>query len=520
MRLISLLFILLITISLAAQNALPEITNLTVNFDETSETLTVSYDLSDAENDPMDIHLLVSENDGLSYLLNTANATGDVGTAIAPGNGKNITWEAAGLLGGSGNYKVKVVADDLFQLDIQDIVNQVDSNRILANLQFIEGVRHRTAAPTHLEAIKDSIEQRFVAANLSTRREDFLFGNYTGQNIIGSLEGTRHSDSTYIIDGHFDTVSNSPGADDNGSAVAGMLEAMRVLAPYQYNKTLRFIGFDLEEVGLLGAYNYTAEDIPAEEIIKGVFNLEMIGYFTNQPNTQQFPPGFEVLYPDVQAELAADQFRGNFITNVGDINSIPLQTAYNDAADQYVPGLKVISITAPNSWDVLTPDLGRSDHAAFWVTDRPALMLTDGSNFRNPHYHSPNDVISTLDFTFMENVVKAVVGAIAEEAGIQHSTFETASFSILSSIKDPLDCEVSLFPVPFNDNLDLRFGNCAFDNLNVQIFDVLGKLVRTTTIQPTFSATTKLNLEELESGLYLLRISHGEESLSRKILKN
>jgi len=165
----------------------------------------------------------------------------------------------------------------------------VASNRIMANLEFIEGIRHRTANEPHLEAVKDTIEQRFIAANLIANREDFLFGSYTGQNVVGHLEGANHSDTTYIIDGHFDTVSDSPGADDNGSAVAGMLEVARVLGPYQFKKSLRFIGFDLEEEGLLGAFNYTAEDIPDAETIKGVFNLEMIGYYTEEPNTQEFP---------------------------------------------------------------------------------------------------------------------------------------------------------------------------------------------------------------------------------------
>jgi len=519
MRQLTLLFFLFINSSLFAQNQYPEITKLSLDFDHDMKILTATYDLFDAEGETMDVHFLVSDDGGLSYLLNTSNATGDVGSGILSGSDKSISWDATGLLTGNGDYKVKIVADDLYLINIQEIVDQVDSNRLLANLEFIQGTRHRNVNAAHLEAVKDTIEQRFIDVNLETVRKDFMYGNYIAQNIIGSLEGALHADTTYIVDGHFDSVSNSPGADDNGSAVAGLLEAARVLAPYQFNKTLRFIGFDLEEEGLLGALNYTREDIPDSEIIKGVFNMEMIGYYAEEPNTQTLPSGFEILYPDVQAELAADEFRGNFINNIGDQNSMALMTAYEAAATTYVPNLKVVSIAAPELWPLLTPDLARSDHAPFWLIEVPALMLTDGSEYRNPNYHTPNDVLETLDFTFMSNVVKAVVGAVIDEAGIRHSTIATANFSVLTSNKNTLDCGLSIYPIPSDENLSLRFENCAFATLDIQIFDSLGKLVLSQKTSPASSTTVSLGLEHLKPGLFVLRISNGEQWLSRKIVK-
>ncbi len=510
------LITLLLSTALVAQNQYPEISNLSVQFDGSSQLLTINYDLFDAEGEAMEVQLFVSDDDGLSYTLDTGGATGDVGSSILSGNGKTITWDATGHLTGSGNYRAKVVADDLYQIDIQSIVDQVDSNLILSNLEFIEGIRHRNTNPDHLEEVKDTIEQRFLAANLETFRIDFPFSSYTGQNIIGHLEGNTQTDTMYIIDGHFDSVHDTPGADDNGSAVAGMLEALRVLAPYRFEKTLRYIGFDLEEEGLLGAFDYTANSIPDEVTIKGVFNMEMIGYYSDEPNSQTFPAGFDFLYPDVQAQLEADDFRGNFITNIGDGNSVALMDAYNSAAATYVPDLKVIDLEAPNNWIVLTPDLGRSDHAPFWLQDIPALMITDGSEFRNPNYHTENDVIETLDFTFMSNVVKAVVGAVAEEAGITHSTSATDDFSVVSSLQNTLDCVFQISPIPANENLNITFEACNFERLKLQVFDVTGKLMLNKHIQP--AVLTTLNLEGLEAGLYLLRLSDGEREVSRKVL--
>lgn len=513
MRLLFALFFVYTSLLSFAQNQVPQISNLFVAASSNFEA-TIYYDLADAENDAVKITLLVYSEDGTGALLSTENAIGDVGFSVMPGTNKTITWPVPA----EGMFQMKLIADDLQGVDIQELVDQVDSNELRANLEFIVGARHRTSAPEHLAAIKDSLEQRFLRSNLETYRQDFPFGTYTGQNIIGRLEGTAKPDTTYIIDGHFDTVSNSPGADDNGSAVAGLLEVQRILAPHQFSKTLRFIGFDLEEAGLRGAIAYNATGIEANETIEGVFNLEMIGYYTNEPNTQMFPTGFELLYPDVYAEIEADEFRGNFISNIGDGNSVALQMAYDNAAIQYVPSLKVASIIAPPNWQSITPDLGRSDHAAFWNQGIPALMLTDGSEFRNPHYHSPNDLIETLDFTFMADVVKAVVAAVATEAEISHSSFVEGEISYIDAVHQPLDCGLRLSPVPTFDKLTLGFDNCVEEELTLQIFDIAGKLVLTQVVQPQLNSEMTISVNYLNSGVYWLNLSNGERNLSRKII--
>lgn len=510
---------LFLPIFVYTQNALPEISNLTADMDEMTSTITLHFDVEDAENEALEITFLASNDNGETFLLNTANAIGDIGYPIMPGTDKMITWNYGGLLTGSGDYQLKIVADDLFQLDIQEIVNQVDSNRLRANLEFVEGVRHRISGEPHLEAVKDSIEAHFLAHDLETHRMDFIYQNYTGQNIIGRKQGTTKTDSTYIVDGHFDTVSNSPGADDNGSAVVGMMEVLRVLSPYSFKKSIRFIGFDLEEAGLRGSLAYVAA-IPPTETIEGVFNLEMIGYFTNQPNTQDFPNGFQLLYPDVYDAVAEDDFRGNFITNIGDVNSEALQAAYDTAAVRYVPDLRVISIIAPPTWATLTPDLGRSDHAAFWLQNMPALMLTDGSNFRNPHYHSPNDIVETLDFTFMANVVKATVGALAEEAEITHSSSATFDFSIVSNTANSLHCGWSIYPTPADKELVLSFMDCFYDYLEVELFDIMGRSVLRDEVRLSSVKKKYLDISFLEKGIYLLTIRYENKFLNKKIIVN
>ncbi|MEL7221188.1 MAG: M28 family peptidase [Bacteroidota bacterium] len=502
---------------LHAQNTYPIISNLVVQYDETAEILTITYDLEDDDSE-LDVVFQVSDNNGQSFLIPTENASGDVGLPVQPGTNKTISWDASGRLSGAMNYQIKLVADDLFEIDIQEIVDQVDSNRMRNNLEFIGDPRNRFTSADHLEEVKDSIENAFLAANLNTYRDDVPFGGYTGENILGDWAGTTQSEFTYIIDAHFDTVNGSPGADDNGSGVVGFLEALRVLSPYRFNKTIRFIGFDLEEDGLIGANNYVFTSLPEGETIEGVFNLEMIGYFSEEPNSQTFPTGFELLYPEEAAVLAADQFRGNFVNSIGDQNSGALKDAYDSAVVTYVPELKIISFLAPPNWQVITPDFGRSDHAPFWEEGIPALMLTDGSNFRNPFYHSADDVVETLNFTFMSNVVKAVVGAVAELANIEHSTVATSAFMVTTSVSNALDCQFQLSPVPAAENLKLVFTDCTFDEVQLQLFDISGQLVKQSIATPNATGDIDLNISALDAGVYVLKINQEGRSVSKKLV--
>ncbi len=119
---------------------------------------------------------------------------------VQPGVNKDITWDASGRLTGVMDYQIKLVADDLFAVDIQTIVDQVDSNSLRGNLEFITENDIEAPAQSILAAVKDSIEQAFIAANLLIPYlEEVPYGNYTGQNIIGRAEGTTQAGTTFIL---------------------------------------------------------------------------------------------------------------------------------------------------------------------------------------------------------------------------------------------------------------------------------------------------------------------------------
>ena len=495
-------------------NQAPVITNLSATVDG-QQIVSITYDLADNENEDVEIRLRVSDDNGNTFTIDATNATGDVGYPVTPGLGKQITWDHTDVVEMDGNFFIKLTADDRLGFDIQELVDQVDSNQLLSTLQFLDGPRHWITGLDKVLEIQDSMVTYFNELGLETDVFTFPKGNYEAKNIVGSMTGISDNDSIYIIDAHYDSVSNSPGIDDNASGVAGFMEAARILSQYEFHKTIKFIGFDLEETGLEGSINYVENDIPTSDQIKGVFNLEMIGYATDEPNTQEFPDGFELLFGDAYNEIAANDFRGDFLNNIGHPPSVELMDALDTYASIYVPELSVIPIPAPASWLIITPDLGRSDHAPFWLDNKPALMLTDGANFRNPNYHEATDVIETINFEFMTNVVKAVVATVAELSEPAHATSVSTTIDLIANIKE-FECVQSIAPNPVTDLLTVQMADCGFEKLHLQLFASNGKLM----LDKNFENPRLLNLnvQDIPAGIYFLQFNVGIESYSEKIV--
>ena len=496
-----------------AQNLPPIIQNLTATTDFSNNTITLSFDLEDQENSDVEITLRASSDGGETFAVFNTEATGDVGFPISVGTGKEIVWTPSNF---SPPYQIELSADDLQIVDIQALVNQVDSNRLSNDLTNLEGVRHRITGATHLQNVKNIIESHFENEGLEIESYEWEADNYTAKNIIGKIKGKSDAPSVYIIDGHYDTVDDSPGADDNATAVAGVMEAARILSKYGFDHTIKFIGFDLEEEGLVGSLNYVGSSVANGEPLSGVVNLEMIGYYDDAPNTQMFPALFESAFPDAHALLEADSFRGNFITNVGFVSFTALQDSFQSIANEYVPELKVINLTATNFTDLQNQALLRSDHASFWFLNRPAIMLTDGAEFRNPNYHSENDLKETLDMEFMSNVVKAAIATIARLGGIRNCT--TARVDIASSV-DELNCDFNIFPNPTRDFLRVEFGDCEWRNFEVEFFDVNGVSVLWEKIMSPPGNNFTVSLESLSEGIYFMKVSVEGKTWSEKIIK-
>jgi len=505
----------LITCSGLAQNSFPNIEIISVEVDEISEDVVVNYSLEDETS--CEVWLKISE-DGGEYYETSQNVSGDVGDGIAPANERSLTWNYANLEGSIADIQIKIYASDGAAVSIQEMVDQVDENQLLNYMENVVGERNYLTDPVHLQEVRDFLTDEFSGAGLQTEGHEFAFAANTMENILGRKSGARQEDITYIIDGHFDGVSDSPGADDNASAVAGVLESLRILSQYEFEHSLRFIGFDTEEYGLIGSNRYNLNGIKSYEEIEGVLNFEMIGYFSDAPNSQTLPVGFDLLFPGAAQEVADDDFRGNFITVVGNVDSNSLIDAYEEASESYVPELRVISVAVPGT-GTITPDLRRSDHASFWDNGIEALMLTDGANFRNQNYHTPDDVIDSLNLTFMSNVVKATLATAAELAVPISASFDQFDLSTVLSVGEhdhDFPAEVRVFPNPTDGMLMLEISTVeAPFRTRVEVYSLDGKLVHREVLNISGGTSrTEIDLSELSSGNYMLNLISGEASTS------
>lgn len=227
-----------------------------------------------------------------------------------------------------------------------------------------------------------------------------------GCNLIAYRQG---SGPTLVVGAHLDTLSSTPGADDNASGVAGLLELARQLPACE--RSLALVVFDMEEWNLLGSTVFAAQP---PWPVAGVIVYECIGYFSQQPQSQQMPPGLGHLYPNLWRKLRRNLFRGDFALLVyrapGSRLAARLQAAFRtpvhrmrDPAD-----LPLIGGMLGSKFPFLD-HLSRSDHAPFWQRGIPAVMVTDTAEFRNAHYHQPSDLPETLDYTRMAAVVEATL---------------------------------------------------------------------------------------------------------------
>ena len=227
------------------------------------------------------------------------------------------------------------------------------------------------------------------------------------ENVVAELPGAPGA-PVIELGAHYDTVTGSPGADDNASGVAGVLEAARALAGSRPEKTVRFLFFALEEHGKHGSRSHVERIRERGEELEGTIVFEMIGYASREPGSQRTPVRIPLLLSPPRT--------GDFIAVIGNIPSGRIGNRFESAARRYVPELDYFSA---NRLGGLFRDSRRSDHEAYWDAGYRAIMLTDTANFRNPSYHQPSDTPETLDYDFLRRVTMATAATLLEWAGVR-----------------------------------------------------------------------------------------------------
>jgi Zn-dependent M28 family amino/carboxypeptidase len=268
----------------------------------------------------------------------------------------------------------------------------------------------------HLLAAEKYVRDHLAATGLEVTEQVYEVMGKKVRNLIAEQKGTGREDEILVVGGHYDSVTPTPGADDNASAVAGVLETARQLAGRKFRQTIRYVSFVNEEPPFykgenMGSLRYAKQCRARREKIVGMINLEMIGYFDDSPGSQQYPVLPRKWWLPRPEKWLSD--RGNFIVVCGDMKSFGLLRKFMGRFKKASGKFPTIAFPAPR-W-VEGP--GMSDNWSFWECGYPALMVTDTSFFRNANYHTTKDTVETLCFPAMTRVVAGVAGAVAGMAG-------------------------------------------------------------------------------------------------------
>ncbi|MEG4279939.1 M28 family peptidase [Microcoleus sp. MON1_C1] len=231
------------------------------------------------------------------------------------------------------------------------------------------------------------------------KQEESPLANGGKQDNLGIEKQIKKRLPPIVIGAHYDTVPGSPGADDNATGVAVLLELARDIASGPLKYPVQLVAFDMEEYGYLGSSHHAAKYKQQQESIRLMISLEMLGYCNHNPNSQSYPAGLKYFYPN----------SGNFIALIGTLRTVP--DLINLSGQIRKSGQPCEWLPVPNR-GLIVPDTRRSDHVPFWDNGYPAIMVTDTANMRNPHYHRESDRIETLDLDFLAGVCQGLVKGI------------------------------------------------------------------------------------------------------------
>lgn len=273
--------------------------------------------------------------------------------------------------------------------------------RLSQHLQEIAVERDPFENRDQLQKVQQYVEARLKEYGFSIERDPFPFQGKTFENLIASLPQSPPGDP-FLIAAHIDAVPGSPGADDNASGVAVLLELARHLGTDPPPFPLLFAPFNLEEYNMVGSSHYVRRLRKERKRVRGMISLEMVGYVDKRPKSQSYPLGLSHFYPS----------EGNFIALVGDTRSKKLLGSFGALLrkSQHIP---VETLLLPlRGW--LLPAVRLSDHSPFWDAGLPALLVTDTSFYRNPHYHLPSDTIETLNLSFMAGLTEGLIEALSQ----------------------------------------------------------------------------------------------------------
>lgn len=294
-----------------------------------------------------------------------------------------------------------------------DDVEREMSERLRGDVEALAGrigPRH-LGCPSSILASMEYIRGEFESNGYAVEAETYPCRGNEATNLIVEIKGAKRPGEIILLGTHYDTVSETPGADDNASAVAGLLESARLLAGQAFTRTVRFVAFANEEppyfhTAQMGSRVHARRCRVRNENVIGMICLEMIGYFDPSLGSQKYP---DFLPKEIRTTLPD---RGTFIVMVSNPQSarflFEVKRGFNRAVN-----FPLAALALPDR----TFEIHLSDQSSFWYQGFPAIMVNDTSFLRNPHYHCPTDTPDTLDYDRLARVTRGIAGAVSYAAG-------------------------------------------------------------------------------------------------------
>jgi leucyl aminopeptidase len=351
---------------------------------------------------------------------------------------------------------------------VSDMVSAVNQDSVLAVIQHFEDYGTRYMFSPQYDACADWVDTWMASHWIPCELQTFEYGGDSMSNVVAEIQGIEEPDVIYVVCGHLDSYCESspeifaPGADDDGSGCAGVLEAARVMSQYTFRHTVRFVCFAAEEAWMVGSYYYVQQASAAGDDIQGAVNLDMILYAPDEADT---------LYMAFDDQSAA----------LGQFAAVTMSS--------YVPQLPAFVDYNPGE---------AGDHCSFWEFGYPAIVGAEGSADEiwggyNPWYHQPGDVLENYmpSFPFGTDAVRgavAIAASLAEPLGPSSAGGGDAPGAGLRLSPNPSTGLVTVLPTGFQAPEGFR------------IYDLSGRIVSEGDLTPDFP--TVIDLRDLPAGIY------------------
>jgi hypothetical protein len=373
---------------------------------------------------------------------------------------------------------------------IEDMVAQVSSPVIDGYVQRLQDFRTRAAYTDSCQAAADWIEAQFRSSGIDSVEQQ-VFSAFFAGNVVAVIPGKNNPEQCVVLGGHYDSAgpfNNAPGADDNASGTACVLQCARILSGYQFDRTLVFIAFGAEEQGLDGSEHYASEAAAAGDDIVAMINVDMLGYLASGDD----------LDVDVVNNTASQWLRDQAFA----------------VASTYVPETPAVSGSLPTG--------AGSDHMSFWDHGFDAVMLWEDSDEFSPYIHTAGDTIGTSynSSELARQSTRVVIALAADLAGPVDAATGT------ELIPPPAISLEQNVPNPFNPRTMIRFTVPAPGaSASLRIYDVAGREVAVLVDDEIVAGTrtawwngTSRRGEPVASGVYFYRLTAGQQTLTRKLV--